>query len=158
MMFVKDPPLAVLFAKAHREPEFQIRRFTVLNMTAMSDGGSERHIIAGSDLDLLKFEPDWLRLARVELLPSRHVRVDPTRLEWRRHIEHPNVGIMIVSNSVKVFVAHSFCPTVDKVAQLFIVACQIHPLSPILSVNMLLGFAFEVRESPQITHAGSSEE
>jgi len=28
-------------------------------------------------------------------------------------------------------------------------------LSPILSVNMLLGFALEVRESPQITHAGS---
>jgi hypothetical protein len=31
-------------------------------------------------------------------------------------------------------------------------------LSPILSVNMLLGFALEVRQSPQITQAGFSVE
>lgn len=155
MMFVKYPPLAVLFAKTHREAEFQIRRFTVLNITAMSDGSSERHISAGSDLDLLKFEPEWPGLTREELLPRRHVRVDSTRLEWGRYIEHQNVRVMMGSNSVQVFVAHSFYPTVDKATQLYFIVCQIRPRSPIVSVNILLGFALEVGESPRTTDAGS---
>lgn len=126
MMFVKYPPLAVLFTKTHCEPEFQIRRLTVLNMAAMADGSSERHITAGSDLDLLKFEPDRLRLTRVELMPCGHVRVYSTRREWGRYIEHQDVGIMISLNPVKVFVTHSLCPTVDEAAQLFFIACQFH--------------------------------
>ena len=127
MMFVNKPPLTVLFTKTNRDPKFQIRRFAALNIAAMSDSGGKRYVTTGSDLDSLKVEPYWPHLRGVELVPSRHVCVNSTRHERRRHIEHQDVGIMIGSNPIKVFVTHSFCPTIDKIAQLLFVASQFRP-------------------------------
>lgn len=111
MMFVDNKPLARAFSKAHRQTESQVGLLAgTININAAPDRCRKSHIRTRSDLELVKIEDNRPRLSLVEGIPSRHIRIESARQEWRRHIEHQYVRIMIGSNSWEVFVSYGLCP------------------------------------------------
>src|SRR6185437_11669072 len=89
MMFVDDPPPAILFTKAHSQAELQLARNSVrCNVNAAADRSNKSHVLARCNLDVLKVENNWSHLRFVEQLPGIHVCVESTRGQRRWNIEH----------------------------------------------------------------------
>ena len=106
MVFVHDAPPSIQLAKSHREAEVELNFIAAAEIGTVPDRGCERDFVAGGYFYIAKGELNGLGLAGKERLPRRHVRVQPTRQERRRYIEHQDVGIMIGTECCQVFVAH----------------------------------------------------
>src|SRR5580704_18771472 len=105
MMFVHDAPSPILFTKSHRQAEPEVLFLAVaVDVDALSDSRRKSHVLPRSYLYVLKVKHHGFWGTPEEQLPCCHIRIQSTRQEGRRYIEHQNVRIVIGSNSHKVLV------------------------------------------------------
>jgi hypothetical protein len=113
-MFVNDAPPSSVLAETHGKPKFELKLLAAAEIATATNGRRKRHIVAGSYGYVVKIEFDRLGLPSKERLPRRHIGVQPSRQEWRRHIEHQYIGVVVCANCIKVFVAHRLRPSGDE--------------------------------------------
>ena len=101
MMLVDDAPASVDPAKAHGEAEVEGEDLSVrLDVPAVSGGGCKGNFGTCVNLNVVEFELHRPGGAGVEELPCVHVGVDAAREKGRRHVEHEDGRIMVLTVNV----------------------------------------------------------
>ncbi len=121
-MFVDDAPRAVHFSQAHGQAKLQFFAVSFIGADAVPDGGGEGYVLSGGDFYVAKVEGNGTLGARVEQVPGLHVRVQPTREQRRRDVEHQHVSIVVGADGGQVLVSNGFCPLVDEGTNLLLIA------------------------------------
>ena len=80
MMLMHNAPSSIDFAEAHGQSKIQRFSLTVCaDAGALSYRRGKGHIVPSSDLQVVKVNGNGLLGPRQKRLPSRHVRVQPSR-------------------------------------------------------------------------------
>jgi hypothetical protein len=77
---------------------------------ALSDRGCESNLGAACHLHVIKVKRDRLLGPRKERLPGRHLRIEPSRDQGRRDIEHQHVRVVIFADRRPVFFTNGSRP------------------------------------------------
>gem|GEM_PF-1581240 len=117
MMLMHNVPASVNFAEPHCQSKIQRLAPTIsANRHAVSYCCSKRDFHSRSDFDVSEIKTNGFFCERKESVPSRHILINTSRLKWRRHIEHQNVGIVILTNCGTILIAYPFTPPFDQIA------------------------------------------
>src|SRR5882762_2537054 len=127
MMLMNNAPPATNLSETHGQSKFELFPLAMrVDARTPPYRRSEGHVFPGSDLHIVKVKSYWLLRPRQKLLPSRHVRIQPSRHEWRRHIEHQDLGVVVRANPRPVLFANRSSP----------------PLYQCLYLHLILGRGF----------------
>src|SRR4029078_174491 len=107
MMLMHNVPASVNFAEPHCQSKIQRLAPTIsANRHAVSYCCSKRDFHSRSDFDVSEIKTNGFFCERKESVPSRNILINTSRLKWRRHIEHQNVGIVILTNCGTILIAY----------------------------------------------------
>jgi hypothetical protein len=115
MVLMNDAPPTINLSETHGQSKFQLFSLAVrVNVLALPYRRGEGHILPRSNLHVMKVKSDWLLGAREKRFPGRHVGIQPSRQEWRRHIEHQDIGVVVRANPRPVLISNRFSPSLNK--------------------------------------------
>src|SRR5262249_38602103 len=117
MVLVPDPPSAVDLAKPDGQPKLKATRHgrvTDCGRAATHDGSGKGDGVADIYLQLFGVEGLPGLMIGKKQIPSLLVFCQATRLQWRRHIEHDDLIIMMRQYSRQVMPPDGVGPSLDE--------------------------------------------
>src|ERR1700687_4979724 len=122
MVLMHNAPPSINLSETHGQSKFQLFPLAVrVDARAPSYRRGEGHVLPRSDLHVVKVKGDWLLGPRQKRFPGRHVGLQPSRQEWRWHIEQQHLGVVVRANPGPVLFANRFSPSLDKSLDIYFI-------------------------------------
>jgi hypothetical protein len=98
-MLMNNAPPTINLSETHGQSKFELFPLAIrVDARASPCRRSEGHAFPGGDFHVVKVKGDWLLGPRQKRFPGRHVGIQPSRQEWRWHVKHQHLGVVVRAN------------------------------------------------------------